>query len=203
MPASPLPEIPQLRLHRAHASSGLWRLARRDQGLGAPYWAYAWGGGLALARWLLEHPEAAAGRRVLDLGAGSGLVGLAAARAGAREVLAAEIDPYAAPALALNAAANDVELRVVIEDLTGGDPPVVDLVLVGDLFYEQALAERVTAFLDRCLAAGLEVLIGDPGRAWLPHARLVRLADYAVTDFGGPGPSGTASSSVFRLAPAA
>ena len=199
MPASPLPDIPGILLHRAHPRSGLWRLASRDEGFGAPYWAYAWGGGLALARWIMNHPQAVAGRRVLDLGAGSGLVGIAAALCGARAVLAAEIDPNAAPALALNAAANGVALEIAIEDLTGGEPPDVELVLVGDLFYEAALAARVTAFLDRCLARGLEVLIGDPGRAWLPRERLVRLADYPITDFGGPGLSGTAPGAVFRL----
>jgi predicted nicotinamide N-methyase len=202
MPLSQVPSAPEIRLHMAHPASGLWRLARRDEdGFGAPYWAYPWSGGLVLARYLLDHPHVAAGRRVLDLGAGSGLVGIAAAKAGARDVLAAEVDPYAAQALALNAAANQVQLQIVMEDLTGGAPPDVDLALIGDLYYERALAGRVTAFLDRCLASGVEVLIGDPGRAFLPRERLARLKDYPIPDFGGAGPSEAGASSVFRLEP--
>ena len=199
MPAEPLASIPEIRLHRATPSSGLWRLEGDD----APYWAWPWGGGLALARHLLDHPQITAGRRVLDLGAGSGLVGVAAALCGAREVLAVDVEQQAAAAMALNAAANGVALTVLIQDLTDGEPPAADLVLVGDLFYERALAERVTAFLDRCLAAGAEVLIGDPGRAWLPRGRLSRLADYPVGDFGNSEASGGDASAVFRLEPAA
>jgi predicted nicotinamide N-methyase len=195
MPATPLASIPEIRLHRATPSSGLWRLAGDD----APYWAWPWGGGLALARHVLDHPQIVASQRVLDLGSGSGLVGIAAARCGAKEVLAVDTDPQAAAAMALNAAANGVELRVLIQDLTPGEPPPTDLVLVGDLFYEPTLAERVTAFLDRCLAAGAEVLIGDPGRAWLPRERLSLLADYKIADFGDPAAGAAATSSVFRL----
>lgn len=137
-----------------------------------------------LARYLLDNPEAARGKRVLDLGAGSGIVGIAAAMRGATSVMAAETDANGVAALKLNAAANGVAVTPIGDDLLGGPAPDVDLVAVGDLFYEAALAERVTGFLDRCLAAGIACLVGDPGRAPLPLHRLERIAEYAVPDFG-------------------
>lgn len=137
-----------------------------------------------LARYLLDRPDAVAGRRVLDLGAGSGIVGIAAAKAGAAEVIAADVDPYAIAATGLNAAINGMTVLPVLTDLTTGEPPATDIICVGDLFYEAALAERVTSFLDPCLARGIKVLIGDPWRAYLPQSRLRLLAEYAVPDFG-------------------
>ena len=152
------------------AASGLSRLADPDDDSGLPpYWAYQWAGGMVLARYIFDHPATVAGRRVLDLGAGCGIVGIAAALAGAGEVIAADTDRNAAAALELNAAMNGVALTVVGDDLTAGPPPAVDLVLAGDVYYDPGLALRVTAFLDRCVAAGIEVLIGDPGRAYLPR----------------------------------
>jgi predicted nicotinamide N-methyase len=183
----PVPSVPEIRLHAAHQATGLWRLAAAaadDADPPPPYWAFPWAGGLALARHLLDRKETAAGRRVLDLGAGSGLVAIAAAKAGAAEVAAADIDAFARAAIAENAAANGVTVTVVAGDLTVGPPPVVDLVLVGDLFYEAVLAARVAAFLDRAAAAGIAVLVGDPGRAHLPRERLRRLAEYRVPDVG-------------------
>jgi predicted nicotinamide N-methyase len=184
LPVAPVPGIPEIRLHKATPSSGLARLAAQDEGFGSPYWAHYWAGGLALARYVLDHPETVAGCRVLDLGAGSGLVAIAAAKAGAREVLAAETDPYAIAALSLNLALNEVSAEIVHADLTLGDPPAVHLVLVGDLFYAADLAARVTAYLDRCLARGIRVLVGDPWRAPLPLARLTELARYEVAEAG-------------------
>lgn len=179
--------------------SGLARLAHADpEGFGTPYWAYPWGGGLALARFVLDRPEAVRGRSVLDLGAGSGLVGIAAAKAGARDVLAVDVDLYAAVATPLNARANGVEIRFLLADLLDGKPPEdVEIVLGADLFYEEALARRTTAFLERCLQAGIDVLIGDPWRAHLPRERLQVLADYSTADFGRSG-QGQASA-VFTL----
>ncbi|TIR64473.1 MAG: methyltransferase, partial [Mesorhizobium sp.] len=145
-----------------------------------PYWAYAWAGGAVLARYVLDRPSTVAGRRVLDLGAGSGLVGIAAARAGAREVTAAEIDRNGIVALRLNAEANGVAIIIIGEDISAGPPPSVDVVLAGDVFYGQAVARRIVPFLDRCLAAGIEVLVGDPGRAWLPRRRIRLLGEYQV-----------------------
>ena len=123
---------------------------------------------------------------MLDLGAGSGLVAIAAALAGAEAVRAVDIDPYAVTATRLNAVANGVAVEVARSDITGGDPLEVDLMLVGDLFYDPDLAERVERFLRRCLAAGIVVLIGDPFRAFLPTGRLRVVAEYPVADYGDP-----------------
>jgi predicted nicotinamide N-methyase len=184
LPVRPVAAIPEIRLHQADPSSGLHRLGSRTP----PYWAWPWAGGLALARFVLERPGMVAGRRVLDLGAGSGLVAIAAAKADAAKVIAAEIDPHALAALHLNAELNGVAVEAVDRDLTGEQPPEVDLVLVGDLFYAPRLARRVTRFLDRCLDAGIEVLVGDVGRAHLPKERLRPLARYDVPDFGETKP---------------
>lgn len=199
---APVPAIPEIRLYTAHPASGLWRLAGPEPGeaeQASPYWAYHWAGGAVLARHFLDHPETVAGRRVLDLGAGSGIVGIAAAKAGASEVIAAEIDPHAFAAIDLNAAANDVAVKVIGYDLTAGPVPAVDVVAVGDLFYDGDIARRVTAFLDRCIAAGIQVLVGDPGRAYLPRARLRLLAEYPVPDFGDVIGAAMKPSAVFSL----
>lgn len=183
-PLLPVPGVAEIRLHRAGPNSGLWRLAVSDDGFGTPYWAYLWGGGLALARYVLDHPELVVGRCVLDLGCGSGLVGIAAARSGATGVIAADIDRYAIVATRLNAEANGVEVLSVFGDLTERSPTAADIVLIGDLFYEQELAKRVSTFVDRCLSSSIDVLIGDPGRAFLPRSRLHFLTEYLGADFG-------------------
>lgn len=198
----PVPTVPEVRVHKAGPSSGLWRLAEADAAFGNPYWAYHWGGGLALARHVLDRPKSVAGKRVLDLGAGSGVVGIAAMKAGARSVMAADVDPYAIAATGLNAAANGVKVSTVLGDLTAGAPPDVDVVLVADLFYDAELAKRVTAFLDRCLAAEIDVLVGDPWRAFLPTKRLQLLAEYRGGDFGSSGDDALKTNAVFALNPA-
>lgn len=200
LPLAAVPGVPEIRLHRAGPRSGLMRLARADPNFGSPYWARPWGGGLALARRVLDDRQAFLGKRVLDLGAGSGLVAIAAALAGARAVRAADVDPYAISATRLNAAANGVAVETVHGDLTTGDPPDADFVLVGDLFYEAALAAKVTAFLERCVAAGVQVLIGDPWRAFLPTDRLSVVAEYPVVDFGDPK-GATRAAAVFAFRP--
>ncbi|TRC93943.1 methyltransferase [Mesorhizobium sp. WSM4303] len=200
MRLAPVPALPEILLYTAHPASGLRRLAEPRQSGDAdddavaleddapepqpPYWAYAWAGGAVLARYILDHPQSVAGRRVLDLGAGSGLVGIAAAKAGASTVIAAEIDRNGVAAIGLNAEANGVEITIVDKDITTGPPPAVDLVLAGDVFYGREVALHVTPFLDRCLAAGIEVLVGDPRRNDLPLSRLRLLAEYTVPDFG-------------------
>jgi len=198
-PLSPAPSVPEIVLHRAGPKSGLWRLAEADEAFGNPYWAYHWGGGLALARYVLDQPEVVAGRRVLDMGAGSGLVGIAAMKAGATSVLAVDVDPYAIAAIELNAEANGVALESMLGDLTLGEPPGVDVVLVGDLFYNEDLARRVTEFLDRCLARQIEVLVGDPWRATLPRGRLKLLKEYPGFDFGSSPGGEPQSNAVFAF----
>lgn len=185
LPVTAVPGVPELRMHKAGPASGIGRL-----GEAAPYWAYWWAGGLALARHLLDHPEQVAGRSVVDLGAGSGLVGIAAARAGAAQVIAAEMDPHARVAIACNAQLNDVTLAGIAGDPLKGDPPSADLLLVGDVFYAPEVAARVIPFLDRCVAAGITVLVGDPWRAPLPLDRLTLLADYSVRETGTPKRAG-------------
>jgi predicted nicotinamide N-methyase len=191
LPLSPVPSILEIRLHKAQPTSGLSRLGYSDP----PYWAHYWGGGLALARHILDRPESVAGRSVLDLGAGSGLVAIAAALAGAAAVTAVEIDRHAIVALSLNLQANGVTATIVQADILDGPMPDADLILVGDLFYDAVLAKRVTAFLDRCLTVGIEAMVGDPYRAFLPRERLRLLADYPVAETGNV----TKSAGVFQF----
>jgi predicted nicotinamide N-methyase len=177
------PHTPELRLHLADEITPIWRLteeALHEMGVPPPFWAFAWAGGQALARYLLDTPEAVAGRTVLDFATGGGIAAIAAARAGAASVTAADIDPFAAAAVALNAAANAVEVAFVGEDLLAAPPPPVDVVLAGDISYEKPLAARVRAWLETARAAGATVLMGDPGRTYFDPAGLVRLADYRV-----------------------
>jgi predicted nicotinamide N-methyase len=176
------PIVPELRLHLASEITPIWQateetLAQRN--LPPPFWAFAWAGGQALARHILDHPGIVAGRRVLDIGAGSGLVAIAAARAGASQAIAAEIDPVAGAAIALNAALNDAAVEVERDDLIGRDGDW-EVVLVGDMCYERPLAERLTAWLRRLAGAGRLVLLGDPGRSYLPRSGLAALACYRV-----------------------
>ena len=184
LPLAPIPSLPEISIHAARPASGLWRLSRQGGAAHPPYWAYPWAGGAALARYFLDRPEIVSGRSVLDLGAGCGLVAIAAAKAGAKTVVAADTDANAIAALRLNAAANGARIEPLVGDVTQRAPPSVDLIAVGDLFYEPGLAKRATAFLDRCRAAGVEILIGDIGRAYLPRPRLRLLAEYPVKDFG-------------------
>lgn len=173
------PLVPEIKLHLASEVVPLWRATEEElatQGVPPPYWAFAWAGGQALARHVLDHPALVRGRRVLDIGAGSGLVGLAAVKAGAAEVLAADIDSFACAAIRLNAAANECALAVTQDDLIGrtGD---WDVILVGDLFYERPLAERLLAWLQ---PLGAEALLGDPGRNYFPKHHVKKLAGYRV-----------------------
>lgn len=183
LPLAPVPFVPEIRLHKAGPASRL-----RDLEIeGAPYWAHYWAGGLALARYVLDQPNAVCGRRVVDLGAGSGIVGIAAAVAGAASVRAIDVDSHAVVALACNAAANGVVIDVARGDGTC-DPLIdVDVLLVGDLFYDGDIAAKVIAFAQRATAAGVDVLIGDPDRAFLPRDRLEILAEYRVSETGAHG----------------
>jgi predicted nicotinamide N-methyase len=173
------PLVPEIRLHLASEVIPLWRKTEEELakiGVPPPYWAFAWAGGQALARYVLDHPEIVAGKRVLDFGAGSGLVALAAARAGAAHVVAADIDPFAVAAIARNATVNHVTVETVTDDMIGG-ARAFDLILVGDMCYERPLAERLMAWLKSSRA---QVLLGDPGRSYFPKAGLTQLASYCV-----------------------
>jgi predicted nicotinamide N-methyase len=147
--------------------------------LNPPFWAFAWAGGQALARYVLDHPTAVAGRRVLDFASGSGLVAIAAAKSGAARIEACDVDPFAVAAIGLNAAANGVAVAARLADLVGADEGW-ETVLAGDICYEQDLARRVTSWLSDLERCGATVLIGDPGRSYLPSGRLETLAIYAV-----------------------
>jgi predicted nicotinamide N-methyase len=173
------PLVPEIRLHLATEVVPLWRATEEELariGVPPPYWAFAWAGGQALARHLLDYPDLVRGKQVLDIGAGSGLVGLAAAQAGAASVLAADIDAFACAAIRLNAAANDCEIAVTQDDLIGA-AGAWDVILVGDLFYERPLAERLLAWLK---VLGTPALLGDPGRNYFPKTQVEKLASYNV-----------------------
>jgi predicted nicotinamide N-methyase len=177
------PLVPELRLHLAHEAVPLWQKTEEElgaMGLPPPFWAFAWAGGQALARHVLDRPELVRGKRVIDLAAGSGLVGIAARMAGAAHVLATDIDGFALVAMGLNADRNGVVLEMSGDNLLAAPPPDADVILVGDLFYEKTLAEQAWVWLMAARATGAAILIGDPGRSYLPRDRLTRLADYAV-----------------------
>lgn len=177
------PLVPEIRLHLAEESVPIWQKTEEELGemnVPPPFWAFAWAGGQALARYLLDHPHMCRGRSVLDLGAGSGLTGIAAAQTGAAHVLAADIDALALCATEINAGENGVSLAVTAEDLLAKPPARFDVVLVGDLFYERTLAERVVAFIEAAKVAGASVLIGDPQRGYFPRGRFAVLAEYTV-----------------------
>jgi predicted nicotinamide N-methyase len=177
------PLVPEIRLHLAEEALPIWQKTEEELGelnVPPPYWAFAWAGGQALARYLLDNRRVVAGRTVLDLGSGSGLAAIAASTAGAQSVLATDIDPWAVAAVEMNAAANGLGVVTTSADLLAAEPPNVDVVLVGDLFYERVLAERVLAFVERANERGAQVLIGDPQRSYFPCDRFTKLADYAV-----------------------
>ena len=177
------PAVPELELHLADDMDEAWtRLqAELDDGeLPPPFWAFAWLGGQAVARWVLDSPSSVAGRRVLDLATGSGLCALAARRAGAAAVRAVDVDPYAVEAVLLNAAHNGLAVDVDCADLLDGPPPDVDVVLAGDVFYDAQMSARVQPWLLAARAAGCDVVVGDPGRHYLPRAIMTQLAELDV-----------------------
>lgn len=177
------PLVPEITLHLAEESLPIWQKTEDELGelnVPPPFWAFAWAGGQAVSRYLLDHPEICRGRNVLDIGAGSGLSAIAAAKTGALHVLAADIDALAVAASAINAKANGVTIETTGADLLGTEPPAESVIIVGDLFYERQLAERVTQYIDRATERGCRVYIGDPRRSYFPQDRFKPLAEYQV-----------------------
>ena len=179
----PVPGLEGIRLHLADEVLPLWGAVQVESGdaeAALPYWAFAWSGGLAITRYLRDHPDLAAGRRVFDFASGSGLCAIAALQAGAAEATGSDIDRFAAAAIRLNARANGLRVDVVGRDVLDEDPPDADLIIAGDCWYEAGLADRVMPWLERAQARGIDVLVGDPGRRYLPTDELVELAAYDV-----------------------
>jgi predicted nicotinamide N-methyase len=177
------PLVPEISLHLAEESLPIWRKTEEElgeMGLPPPYWAFAWAGGQALARYVLDHGDRIRDRTVIDIGAGSGLSAIAAAKVGARSVDASDIDAIAVAAMGLNAAANGVSITATSDDWLGGAPPPADIVLVGDLFYERPLAERVMAFVQAAAVRGSLVLVGDPRRNYFPIDAFTAIAQFEV-----------------------
>ena len=180
----PVPLVPEIAIFVADEAVPLWQKTEEqlnEAGLPPPFWAFAWAGGQALARHVLDHPNFVRGRTVLDLASGSGLVGIAAMKAGASAVTVADIDRFAIAAGAINAAENKVVMTSYQDDLLGDDRGEAwDTILAGDIFYERDTAERALAFLSRHAERGARILIGDPGRSYLPKDKLVHVAEYRV-----------------------
>ena len=179
----PVPLVPEIALHLAEESLPIWQKTEDEleaSNIPPPYWAFAWAGGQALARYILDHASLVAGRHVLDLGAGSGLVAIAAAKAVAAAVIAAEIDAFAIAAITLNAQANGVTVMTTERDLLADARPAAEVLLLGDLFYERPLAERALAYCEQARAQQALVLVGDPQRSYFPRDRFEPLAEYAV-----------------------
>jgi predicted nicotinamide N-methyase len=175
--------VPEVALHLGSEITPLWEMTEKemnDSGLPPPFWAFAWAGGQAVSRYLLDHPDEVRGRSVLDIASGSGLVAIAALIAGAREARAADTDPMCAAAVAVNAAANAVHVEFTGDDLLDGPIPDVDVITAGDVCYERAMTYRMLRWLRGAHEQGVRVLLGDPGRTYLPAEGLVELAVYEV-----------------------
>lgn len=176
------PHVPEIRLHLADEAHELWLKTEEELeeiGLPPPFWAFAWAGGQGLARHVLDHPEIVAGKRVLDFASGSGLVAIAAMKAGAARVLAADIDPWTATAIQMNSRLNDVVLAFTDEDRIGRDLDA-DLLLAGDVFYDKGFADALVPWFTALAAEGKTILVGDPGRAYCPRHLMTPLATYEV-----------------------
>ncbi|MGU3399068.1 class I SAM-dependent methyltransferase [Brucellaceae bacterium D45D] len=176
------PHVPEIRLQLADEAHDLWHKTEEELatiGLPPPFWAFAWAGGQGVARYILDNLDSVSGKTVLDFASGSGLVGIAAVKAGAKSIIASDIDPFALQAIEINAGANAVVVEPVSKDLIGADDGW-DVVLAGDVFYDRALANRLVRWFSMLAKRGAMVIVGDPGRAYLPKDRLQRLADYTV-----------------------
>jgi predicted nicotinamide N-methyase len=178
------PHVPEITLHLAHEAHDLWQRTEaelQEIGLEPPYWAFAWAGGQGLARYVLDNPQAVAGKRVLDFASGSGIVAIAAAMAGASSVTANDIDPFCEAAISLNAKANGVSLAFHDGDLTAAPfSGQFDVILAGDVFYDQRMTQLLLPWFESAAGQGCRVLAGDPGRSYLPRQRLREIALYQV-----------------------
>ena len=200
----PAPLCAELTLQQASELTPLWEATEawlEQSQLPPPYWAFCWPGSAALARYVLDHPEVARGRRVLDFAAGCGVAAIACGRVGARRVLAAEIDPFASAATRVNAEHNGVPVDTTDADLIGQPLPEIDLVLAGDVCYERPMAAAVSAWLARLAATGIEVLLADPGRAYPPTEKLQEVAAYDVPTILELEDSSEKRCRIFRLLP--
>ncbi|MPZ10031.1 MAG: methyltransferase [Kiloniellaceae bacterium] len=200
------PLVPEVQLYLASEVVPLWEATETElaeRGLPPPFWAFAWAGGQALARYLLDHPETVRSKRVLDFAAGSGLQGIAAKLAGAASVEAVDIDAFACAACRLNAAANAVEIKLREADIVGAANPGWEVVLAGDVCYERPMADRVEAWLRQLAATGVLVLLGDPGRTYLPRQGLERLIAYGVKTSRELEDSDLRNAVVWQVAPEA
>lgn len=196
------PLIPEIRLYLASEIVPIWQMTEeemQENGLPPPFWAFAWAGGQALSRYILDNPHVVSGKNVLDFGSGSGLIGIAAKMAGAQSVLCADIDAFAEQAIILNAAENKTPLTATTEDLVGVKNRGWQVILVGDMCYEGPLAARIEAWLRRLVSEGVEVLIGDPGRTYLPKTGLEKLISYAVKTTRELEDSDVRNTSVWRV----
>ncbi|PLX36563.1 MAG: nicotinamide N-methylase [Hyphomicrobiales bacterium] len=202
----PVPHAPEIRLHLADEATELWSRTEEELGelgLPPPFWAFAWAGGQALARFILDHPDTVAGKRVLDFASGSGLVAIAACMAGAASVTAIDIDAFSAIAIGVNAAANGVDITVDHADVLGTPTVGFDVILAGDVFYEKPMADRVLPWLSAAERLGTLCLVGDPGRAYLPKDRLDLCATYSVPTTRELEDSEVKMTNVWRLKAAA
>ncbi len=200
---APPPLVPEIMLHTANELLPIWEASERtlaEPGVAPPFWAFAWAGGQALARYILDQPETVAGKSVLDFAAGSGLVAIAAAMAGAAPVAAAEIDPHATAAIGLNAAANGVAVETIAADIVG-EKGRWDVVLAVDVCYEQPMADRVIAWLRDLAGAGAHVFLGDPDRNYLPKSGLERITSYGVKTTREIEDTDVRNTSVWRVVP--
>ena len=197
------PLVPELTLYLATEVTPLWEATEAEMsenGLPPPFWAFAWPGGQALARLILDRPECVRGKPVLDFAAGCGVGALAAAKSGATTVTASEIDPFAAAAIRLNAEANGLTVDVTLDDVLAAPPPASGVILAGDVCYERPMAERVFAWLTQAAKKGTEVLLADPGRAYLPKSGLAELARYEVPTLLDVESRASMNPVVYRLA---